>query len=336
MKLRLTALGIVTGIFLFFCAGKLAADNEGMFLDFSLGYNFPLSPQVIGVESDFTKIETGDPDPSEDETIYDYYDGSHENIYGSFGQGFGLSAEGGMWMNPNFAITLGFDALFSTTFEVPQDFLVMYSHEGKGFNTEDPTSVDGDDYQYTYSGDITANSYTINPGIKLQLTESRTVNPYAKTGLIMALPQVSGSESLSFQGEINSNFIVDQDNLPDDYEEGDNFVVVSRDYELEFEYDRGFEMGFYSEAGIAINLGRSSDLLIGLNFSTYNYQPEQLDITSLTLNGEDITSEERIRLSETEFTLGDELPFSDDQSARLADVFQFGNFGLNVGYSYSF
>lgn len=358
-------------------------ERDGFFIDFSLGFEFPMGEQVLGVENNI------DPLPFEDRQAITQafsqeeinalpnelkYQGAQESISGSFGEGFGMSADFGYWLNSQWAFTFGVGFVGGSEFDAPLGFLPNFAGYQEGtrrgnYSATDPFSrvaFDGS-WQYNESGSMESGSmWQFKPGFKLQITEGRTFNPYMKAGLTWSGMEVTGSETLRFTGEEEEGGTIAVEHLNEEIDGisnedvADPFIDIEREYRMDYEYESSFDVGWYAELGMSLSVGEQSDLLFGFDFYSQSHRPESLNINELVVEGISVDEEDlvvddyesgELNLLEEGTIIDDEQIGSvqvresydlederdvTDEGARLEDQFPFDSWGFKVGYSYTF
>lgn len=216
------------------------------------GYNLGLNPAQLGTNSTGGTSEVT----------------SYEAVNGSFGEGINFSGALGYGFASNLGLELDVIYKLSTEFEEKDQY---------GSET----------YTTTMNGSFLAFAPTF-----LVSAPSQNVSPYAKIGLLVAIPA-------------------------SDYEFVDNEGNTGK-----ATFNGGIEFGLAGGAGILVPISSQIDIFAEVDFVTFNWKPDEVEVTNPDGDTETYKFED-------EWT-------SDDDNTEGPYYIPFSNVGLNVGVQIGF
>lgn len=200
----------------------------------NIGYNLPLGSQVIGVNSEGSYDQSG-------------YDGSNENVYGSYGSGLSFHA------------AVGGTILGSFGFDIEAGYLMGKKHTAKYYY------YDGEvNYTTTRETENHSRSFQFSPSVTMA-AGSGNIQPYVRMGPVLALTKLNYTSS---EVEVN-----------------DGIVMFETEEKGTIKGD--LSIGLKGVVGVIFNGTKKIQFFSELSFVSMSYSPKEGEITSYTVDGED-------------------------------------------------
>lgn len=222
---------------------------------------------------------------------------TNEQIKLSLGKGINLNGAFGYMFNDNFGAELGVNYLMSSAWEAKS------------------TEISGTSFSDVTVNTIDASMTRINPMFVLQ-SESSTITPYAKLGMVIGF------------GSIKNTISSTQKSF------GNELKIAG-----EVELSGGIGIGFNAAIGANFEIGDNMFLFGELAFVNMSYSPTNGEFTKFSVNGEDNLSD--MDVSDKKVVFVDSYEQSGTQpstepSKDLKQKIPFGSVGLNIGFRMTF
>ena len=234
---------------------------------------------------------------------------SDEQITVSMGKGICINWGLGYMVNGNFGFELGMSYLIGAK------------------TTGNHTNIDVSDNTFpittttenerTYS----ANMFRINPSIIIS-SGMEGINPYAKFGMIFGFASINREENNS-----SSAF----------YSSTDTTIITKT--ALTMKADGGVAIGFSAAFGCNFVINSNLSFFGEFNLVSLSYAPTKSEITSYSVDGEDILSKMTVAQKQIEYydiLIPNSTQTKDMPSQALKKSISFGSIGLNIGMKISF
>jgi hypothetical protein len=200
----------------------------------NIGYNLPMNSQVIGVNTEGTYSQSG-------------YDGSQENVYGSYGSGFSFHAAVGGSINGAFG------------FDIEAGYLLGKEYSSKYF------FYDGEvNYTTTRVSESHSRSLQFSPSFTMT-AGSENIQPYVRMGPVLTFTKLNYTSS--------------------EVEEDDGTVMFETEEKGTIKGD--VSIGLKGVVGVIFNGTKKIQFFSELNFVSMSFSPKEGEITSYTVDGED-------------------------------------------------
>lgn len=208
--------------------------------------------------------------------------------YGSLGQGVNSGLGVGYYLNEHVAAELGFSYLLGRKYEFKQ-----VNNTG------------------TRTDNMTGRGLFFIPGLVLSTDFEADVAPYARVGLIIALPSIlTEEESVS--------------TLPG---------VGTLTSENKERHHGGLSLGFSGALGIQYKLGDNLALFGEAQFNALSYRPSKWEIKESKVNGQD--NLDRIKVTKGDYVYEYKANNSKDNE-RVGFALPFSSIGINLGLKIAF
>lgn len=115
-----------------------------------------------------------------------------------------------------------------------------------------------------------------------------------------------------------------------EYSESDSYNDV--EFKYEYELTGGVSIGFKGVLGVNFNAGKKIQFFSEISFVSMSTAPKEIEITALTVNGEDALNS--IPKEERKTKLKDKIDSDDQSNVDLREKYSMGSIGLQVGVKY--
>ncbi|MBP1673560.1 MAG: hypothetical protein H6Q25_1375 [Bacteroidetes bacterium] len=291
------------------CGTQLFAQKK-WFVSFNTGYALKMSSQNLYNEDlEFYFYNSNRHYDGEDQSSY----GTDEQINTSIGKGFNFSLSGGYMFNENFGIEMGFSYLMGGK------TLSNYEYYSKQIYYDDNWNPVSYDYSHCYENAISSKMFRMNPSLLFN-AGNKTINPYAKVGLIIGIGSILYERTELYEDEY--------DNQNDQTS-------------IKFKMNGGISFGCSAALGLNYNIGKNIALFGEVHLISMSYSPKKGTIIEYTENGKNELNE--LTTSEKEINFVNEFDYSSDDNesdykptTMLQYKFPFSSFGFNVGVKIKF
>lgn len=291
------------------CGTQLFAQKK-WFVSFNSGYAHNMSSQNLYNEDlGLYFINYIDHYNEEDNSYY----GNYEQNNTSLGKGTNFALSAGYMFNDLFGVEMGFSYLFGGK------TVSNYEYYAKYLYYDDNWEPEYYNYSHCYENVISSQMFRINPSLLFSVG-NKTINPYAKVGLILGLGSIIYERTALIEDEY--------DNQNDQTS-------------IKIKMNGGISLGCSATLGLNYNIGKNISLFGEVNLISMSYAPKKGKIIDYKENGKNELNE--LTTSEKEINFVNEYDYSSDDnesdyepSTMLQYKFPFSSIGLNVGVKIKF